>query len=141
MVTFLFKTEPGAYSFERLLAEKRAVWDGIANNAALAALRAARKGDEVLVYHTGDIKAIVGLASVLTNAYPNPNHPGLTEDGLPRTPVVDIAPVRAAKSPVSLAQIKADRRFRDFALVKQSRLSVMPVPPSLDNLLRQLTGL
>lgn len=141
MATFLFKTEPAEYPFGRLLDEKRAVWDGISNNAALAALRAARKNDQALIYHTGDEKAIVGLARIRTDAFEDPVNPGLDAQGRIRTPVVEIAPVRAAKSPVTLAQIKSHPRFKDFALVKQPRLSVMAVPPELDRILRDLAGL
>ncbi|MFN7022357.1 MAG: EVE domain-containing protein, partial [Phycisphaerales bacterium] len=119
MATFLFKTEPTEYAFDRLLAEKRAVWNGIANNAALAALRTARKGDEAFIYHTGDEKAIVALARILTDAYEDPANPGKDASGRPRIPVVDIAPLRAAASPVTLAAIKSDKRFKDFALVRQ----------------------
>lgn len=141
MATFLFKTEPEEFSFEDLEREKRAVWDGITNNAALAALRAARKGDEVLIYHTGDQRAIVGLARIASDPYEDPAQRGTNAQGEPKFAVVDIAPVRAAKTPVTLAEIKADHRFSGFALVKQGRLSVMQVPPSLDRLLRERAGL
>jgi predicted RNA-binding protein with PUA-like domain len=141
MATFLLKTEPTTYSFAKLQAEKKAVWDGISNPAALASLRTAHKGDEALIYHTGDEKAIVGLAQITSNAYEDPNSPGANDAGQPRTPVVDLKPLRAVKRPVTLAQIKADKRFKEFALVRQSRLSVMLVPPDLDAVLRDLAGL
>lgn len=141
MPTFLFKSEPGVYSFDDLRAEKSTSWTGVTNNAALLALRSCRKGDSVLFYHTGDEKAIVGLAKVTTNPFPDPAKPELNAKGEPKFAVVDIAPVRAAKSPVTLATIKADKRFAKFALVTQSRLSVMPVPPEIDAALRELAGL
>jgi hypothetical protein len=98
-------------------------------------------GDSALIYHTGDAKAIVGLAKVTKSAYEDPAQPGLNDEAKPKAPVVDLAPVKAAKSPVTLAAIKADKRFADFALVKSSRLSVMPVPADLDKILRTLAGL
>lgn len=141
VATFLLKTEPSVYSFEDLEREKRAVWDGVTNNAALGHLRTARKGDEVLIYHTGEEKRIVGLARVASDPYEDPKHPGKNQRGEPKLAVIDLAPARRAKSPVTLAQIKADSRFASFALVRQGRLSVMPVPPDLDRILRSMLGL
>jgi predicted RNA-binding protein with PUA-like domain len=141
MPTFLFKTEPGEYSFARLQTDKRAVWDGITNNAALGHLRTARKGDQAFIYHTGDEKAIVGLAEITGPAYEDPKNPGKNPAGLPKFAVVELRPLRPAKTPLTLAAIKADKRFKEFALVKQSRLSVMPVPAEIERLIRELTGL
>jgi predicted RNA-binding protein with PUA-like domain len=141
MPTFLLKTEPTEYSFADLRRHKRAVWDGITNNAALAFLRTARKGDEALIYHTGDEKAIVGLARIASDPYADPERPGENARGEPKFAGVDLTPLRAAATPVTLAQIKADRRFAKFLLVTQSRLSVMPVPPELDAALRTMAGL
>jgi len=141
VTTFLFKTEPDSYSFQRLVAEKHALWDGITSNAALAHLRAARKGDDALIYHTGDEKAIVGLAQITSAPYTDPKNPGVTSTGAIKFPVVDLKPLKAAKTPVTLAQLKADKRFAAFALVRQPRLSVMPVPAELDQLIRKLAGL
>jgi predicted RNA-binding protein with PUA-like domain len=141
MATFIFKTEPSTYSFADLVREKRAVWDGITNNAALGHLRTAVKGDEVLVYHTGDGKAIVGLARVAGAVREDPKHPGTNTAGAPKFAVVDLVPVRAVPSPVTLAQIRADKRFASLGLVRQSRLSVVPVPPEMDGPLRKLAGL
>jgi predicted RNA-binding protein with PUA-like domain len=141
MSTFLVKTEPGDYSFADLVKDKRTVWSGVSNPAALSHLRSVRKGDEVLIYHTGDEKAIVGLAQALGGPYEDPKRKGLTDEGAPKFAVIDLAPLRAAKNPVPLSQVKADARFKDFALVRQGRLSVMPVPPALDNALRALAGL
>ena len=115
MARWLFKTELSAYSFERLVKERRATWDGIANPLALKHLRQVKKGDEIAIYHTGNVKAIVGLAKAAADA---------------KGDTVAIVPVRAVP-PVTLASIKADPKFKDFALVRMGRLSVMPVPDSL----------
>ncbi|MDX2145990.1 MAG: EVE domain-containing protein [Planctomycetota bacterium] len=141
MATFLFKTEPSEFSYDDLQRDKRCTWDGVANPAALASLRTCSKGDEVFIYHTGDEKAIVGLAQVTKGAYPDPNNPGENAKGEIATPVVDLKPLRRAKTPLTLATIKSDERFATFSLVKQSRLSVMPVPRELDLAIRTLAGL
>lgn len=141
MATYLLKTEPSTYSFDDLVREKRATWDGVTNAAALIALRAMKKGDEAFIYHTGDVRAIVGLATVTRSGYEDPKHPGLNARGEPKLAVVNLKPGARAKRPVTLAMIKADPRFESFALVKQSRLSVMEVAPELDRLLRGLAGL
>lgn len=141
MATFLLKTEPGEYSYDDLARDKRTTWTGVSNNAALGHLRSMKKGDEALIYHTGDEKAVVGLAQVVRGAYEDPDRPGLNDRGEPRFAVVDLKPLRKARSPVPLSAIKADNRFAAFALVTQSRLSVMPVPHGLDAALRTLAGL
>lgn len=141
MPTFLLKTEPGVFSYADLVKAKSTTWDGVTNAAALIALRSMRKGDEAFIYHTGDEKAVVGLAKVTKAAYEDPKQPGLNDRGEPKFAVVDLAPLKAAKNPVTLATIKADKAFADFALVKQSRLSVMEVPAALDAKLRGLAGL
>jgi predicted RNA-binding protein with PUA-like domain len=141
MATYLLKTEPSTYSYDDLVQEKKTTWDGVANAAALISLRAIRKGDELLIYHSGDDKAVVGLAKAVSDAFEDPKQPGKTPDGKPKFAVIDLAPVKAAKTPATLAAIKADKRFADFALVRISRLSVMPVPPALDKALRTMAGL
>jgi predicted RNA-binding protein with PUA-like domain len=141
MATFLVKTEPTTYSLADLQREKQARWDGVSNPAALQALRTMRTGDEAFIYHSGDDKAIAGLARILGPAYEDPKRPGLNDAGQPKFAVVDLQYLKPAKTPTTLAQITADARFKDFALVRQSRLSVMPVPPALDKALRALTGL
>lgn len=135
VATFLLKTEPSEYSFEDLQSDGHAVWDGISNPAALKCLRETASGDQALIYHTGDVKAIVGLATIVKAAYPDPNESDA------RLVVIEIKPLKRAKSPLTLAQVKADPRFKDFALVRQSRLSVMRVPPELDEVIRTHTGL
>jgi len=121
MAYWLFKEEPDHYSFDQLLRDKRAVWSGVQNSLALKHLRSIKKGDHVLYYHTGKEKAAVGVMEVVKGPYPDP-----TEND-PRLVVVDVKPVRRLDRPVSLAEIKANPKFADFALVRISRLSIMPV--------------
>ena len=139
MAMFLVKTEPSTYSFADLQKDKKTVWSGVSNPAALIQLRLMKVGDEVLVYHTGDEKAIVGLAKVVKGAYEDPAKPGKNERGEPKFAVVDLAAVKAVKKQVTLAEIKADARFKEFGLVKMSRLSVMGVPAEMVKTLKQMT--
>lgn len=134
MKTFLFKTEPSEFSFDDMLRQGPCTWDGVTNAAALIALRSCAKGDEVFIYHTGGEKRIVGLARVVSAPRPDPD----ADDE--RRVVVDVQAVRRVKVPVTLASIKSDRRFACFALVKQSRLSTMEVPPPLVDPLRRMLG-
>jgi len=121
MACFLFKTEPSAYAFADLVREKRTVWEGVANAVALKHLRTVEKGDTVLIYHTGDEKAVVGIARAVSNPYADPK----LDD--PRRVVVDIAPLRALQQPVALATFRADPVLATTELVRISRLSVMPL--------------
>ncbi|MBZ5554331.1 MAG: EVE domain-containing protein [Acidobacteriia bacterium] len=134
MSRWLFKTEPTHYSFDDLVESKKAVWDGITNNLALKHLRGVRKGDEALVYHTGDEKQIVGVAIVTSNPYPDPKQKD------PKLVVVDIKPGRRLNREVTLAEIKADKALKDFDLVRNSRLSVMPVSDAQWKRLLELAG-
>jgi predicted RNA-binding protein with PUA-like domain len=118
---WLLKTEPATYAWADLVRAGRARWDGVKNPAALGHLRAMRPGDQAFVYHTGGEKAVVGIARVLTGAYPDPSR----DD--PRFAVIDLEPVRALESPVTLAAIKGDPRSAGCALVRVPRLAVMPV--------------
>ena len=118
---WLFKTEPSTYEFEDLVRDGRTAWDGITNALALQHLRTVRKGDSVLVYHTGDVKAAVGLAKVAKGAYPDPR------SGDARLVVVDLVPDRALGRPVALANMRATRALAGFDLLRNSRLSVVPV--------------
>lgn len=137
MATFLVKTEPGEYSFDDLVREGRCAWTGVKNPGALIALRAMKRGDKVLVYHTGDVKAVVGEGKVVSpGAYEDPSKPGLNEKGEAKWAVVDLAPVSAWKRPVTLAVIKADPRLKELGLVKQGRLSVMRVGIEEEKVLR-----
>lgn len=141
MATYLLKTEPATYSFDDLVRDKKATWDGVTNAAALISLRAMKKGDEAFIYHTSDEKAIVGLAAVISGAYEDPKNPGMNARNEPRFAVVDLKPVKRASPPVTLDAIKKDRRFAAFPLVTIGRLSVMPVGLELDRALRKMAGL
>ena len=118
---WLFKSDPETYSFSDLERESKTVWDGVSNNLALKHLRSVRKGDSVLIYHTGEERAVVGIAEVLTDSYPDPKQRD------PHLVVVDIRAVKRLPRPVSLDEIKKRASFQDFALVRLPRLSVMPV--------------
>ncbi len=120
-MNWLFKEEPTHYSYDDFAADGKTVWSGVKNPVAQKHLHAVRKGDRIFYYHTGDEKAIVGVARALGNAYADP------KDASGRSAVVDVAPVRKLKRPVTLKEIKADPAFGDFPLVRISRLSVMPV--------------
>jgi len=121
---WLAKSEPYKYSFDALVRDKRTVWDGVRNFEARNNLRAMKKGDLVLFYHSNEGKEIVGIARVVREAYPDPT--ALGEDWS----VVDVAPVKRLRTPVGLATIKADARLSKMALVRRSRLSVVPVTPA-----------
>jgi predicted RNA-binding protein with PUA-like domain len=121
MAYWLFKEEPEHYSIDQLFRDKRATWSGVKNNLALKHLGSIKKGDQVFYYHTGKEKAVVGVMEVTKGPYPDP-----TQDD-PRLVVVDVKPVRRLERPVTLAEIKGNKKFADFALVRISRLSVMPV--------------
>ena len=118
---WLFKTEPGVYSFQQLERDKKTVWDGVKNNLALKHLSGIQKGDEIIVYHTGDEKAAVGVARALSAAYPDPGKKN------PRLLVVEIEPVKTLSRPLTLAEMKANAKLKNFDLVRLARLSVMPV--------------
>ncbi len=121
---WLFKEEPGHYSFQDLTRDGQTAWEGVRNPAARNHLRNVRKGDQIFYYHTGDVKAVVGIAKAVSAARPDSK----SEDE--KAVVVDIAPVKALSNPVTLATIKSMPRFKDFPLVRISRLSVMPVTDS-----------
>jgi predicted RNA-binding protein with PUA-like domain len=120
-MNWLFKEEPSHYSYDAFVKDKTAVWSGVKNPVAQRNLRSVKKGDNVFYYHTGDEKSVVGIARASCNAYPDP------KDKTGKAHVVDITPVKKLARPVTLKEIKADPFFKDFALVRISRLSVMPV--------------
>jgi predicted RNA-binding protein with PUA-like domain len=124
MQYWLVKQEPGEYSWTRLVRENGTAWTGVRNYQARNYLRAMRKGDGVLFYHSGKERAVVGIARVRQEAYPDP-----TADR-PDWIAVDLEPLRPLTQPVPLAQIKKDPVLRDMLLVRQARLSVMPVTPA-----------
>ena len=120
-MNWLFKEEPSNYSFDAFVKDKKATWSGVRNPVAQRNLRSVKKGDRIFYYHTGDEKSVVGIAKALGDAYPDP------DDAAGKAHVVDISPVRKLARPVTLKEIKADPWFKEFALVRISRLSVMPV--------------
>lgn len=118
---WLVKTEPTAYAYDDLAKAKRAVWDGVKNTMALRNLRQMKVGDRVFVYHTGDEKAVVGVAEVVRAAYPDP------QASFPSQMVVDLQAVGPLPRRVTLAEIKARKEFEESPLVRQGRLSVVPL--------------
>lgn len=131
---WLFKTEPSAYSWQQLERDGRTVWDGVKNALALKHLSAVASGDEVLVYHTGDEKAAIGIARVVRGAYPDPKAREA------RLVVVDLAPVKALPRPVTLAAMRAKRDLAGFDLLRLPRLSVMPVSTAHWTTILQMAG-
>jgi predicted RNA-binding protein with PUA-like domain len=120
-VNWLVKEEPTHYGWDALVKDRTAVWSGVRNALAQRHLRAMQKGDRIFYYHSGSERAVVGIAKALSGAYPDP------EDRSGTYVAVDLAPVKRLPRPVTLAEIKADPAFKDFALVRIARLSVMPV--------------
>ena len=118
---WLVKQEPTQYSFDQLVADGGTMWDGVRNFQARNNLQAMRRGDRVLFYHSVVGTAVVGICEVTREAYPDPT----AKEG--SWVAVDLAPVRKLERPVTLEEIKADRALRDVPLVRQSRLSVMPI--------------
>jgi predicted RNA-binding protein with PUA-like domain len=119
---WILKTDADTYAFDHLVRERRAVWDGVSNALALKHIRSMAAGDQVFIYHSGDEKALVGLARVVSDPYPDPK----AKD--PRLYVVDIEAGDRLARPVTLAEIKAEPAFAELGLVRMSRLSVIPVP-------------
>jgi predicted RNA-binding protein with PUA-like domain len=118
---WLFKTEPSVYSFQQLQKDKKTIWDGVKNNLALKNLKDIKKGDLILIYHTGDEKAAVGVARALSGSYADPSNKD------PKLLVVDIEAVKPLPRPVTLTEVKANKKLANFDLVRLSRLSIMKV--------------
>ncbi len=116
---WLVKSEPGTFSWDDLVRDKKTVWDGVRNFQARNNLKNMKKGDLAFFYHSGEDKAIVGIGKIIKEGYPEPKDNNWI--------AVDIAPDKKLKKPVTLAQIKADKRLINMVLVKASRLSVQPV--------------
>ncbi len=129
---WLFKTEPEEYSYDNLEQDKKCVWDGVSSNQALKNLRAVKLGDEILIYHTGNEKAIVGMAEVISDAYPDP---AANDEHLI---VLNLKPKRRLAQPLTLAEIKANEAFKEFDLVRLPRLSVVPISKEYWELLQDL---
>jgi len=133
MKYFLAKTDPDTYSLEDFEQEGETVWDGVHNNAALLFIRQMNPGDKVFIYESLSTKAIVGLAEVTSEPYENKEDPR-------RSWVVTMKFIKRYPKPLSLAEIKATPSFKDFALVRQSRLSTMSVPDDIAKNINQLLG-
>lgn len=120
-MNWLFKEEPASYSFQQFERDGGTVWSGVRNPLAQKHLRSVKKGDRIFYYHTGNEKAVVGIARAASDAYADP------KDRTGKFSVVDLAPVAPLPRPVTLAEIKGSKRFADFPLTRLPRLSVMPV--------------
>ena len=129
---WLVKTEPTEYGYEDLAKAKSARWDGVSNPVALRNLGAMKVGDRVFVYHTGGEKAVVGVAEVARAAYPDP------AGANPKRVVVDLRAVQPLGRPVTLAEIKARAEFADSPLVRQGRLSVVPLTATQSRVIETL---
>ena len=131
---WLAKQEPSGprgYNILQLQKDKKTMWDGVHNNLALKHIRNMKKGDLIFFYHTGDERQVVGIMSVISNPYPNP------EEENKRFVVVDVKFKKLLKSPVTLDKIKKQKKFKDWELLRISRLSVMPVPKIIwDNIIK-----
>ena len=134
MAYWLVKSEPSAYSWDQFQKDKQTCWSGVRNYAARIHLRAMKKGEEVLYYHSNEGMEIVGIAKVSKEQYQDPT----TENDA--WVAVDIKPVRHLRNPVSLAQIKGDKRLADMALVRLGRLSVQPVTDKEWAIIMELAG-
>jgi predicted RNA-binding protein with PUA-like domain len=126
---FLAKTEPATYSIDDLKRDKRTIWDGVKNPQAVQAIRAMRSGDHVLIYHSGGVSSIVGIARVYADPVPDPANP--------KSAVVGLEFLVHLEPPTTLAEIKQSKLFADWALVRQSRLSTMAVPEEFVAWLRE----
>jgi predicted RNA-binding protein with PUA-like domain len=129
---WLVKTEPGTYSYDDLEREGRAVWDGVTNPVALKNMKEMAVGERVFVYHTGEEKSVVGEAEVVRAAYPDPKAARLV--------VIELKPVKRLKSAVSLADLKAESAFAESPLVRQGRLSVVPITATQAKLIEKRSG-
>lgn len=134
MAYWLVKSEPFKYSWDQFEKDKKTFWDGVRNYAARNNLQAMRKGDEVFFYHSNEGLEIVGIAKVVKEAYQDPT----TDE--PAWVVVDLKPVKRLNRPVTLQEIKKEKRLQNMALLKLSRLSVQPVSDDEWNTILQMTG-
>jgi predicted RNA-binding protein with PUA-like domain len=122
MAHWLLKTEPDSYSWQDLVADKQTVWDGVTNPVALKNIRSMKKGDTALIYHTGGQREAVGIAEIVSDAHPDPKQKD------ERLAVVELKAKKPLARPVSLDEIKADKAFAGWELLRIGRLSVVPVP-------------
>jgi len=135
MAYWLLKSEPFKYAWSQLVADKRIHWDGVRNHQAAINLKTMKVGDKAFFYHSNEGLEIVGVAEIVREAYPDPSDPA------GRFVMVDIAPVRPVTRAVTLKEIKADSRLAEFKLVRQSRLSVVPVRDEEWALLCEMAGI
>jgi predicted RNA-binding protein with PUA-like domain len=131
---WILKSEPSSYSYDQLEHDRKTVWDGVKNPLALKHIRAMHQGDEALIYHTGKEKALVGMAKVVSEPYPDP----AASD--PKLVVVDIRAARRLAQAVPLAAVKAEKSLADLALVRMGRLSVMPATRTQWKCLLKMAG-
>jgi predicted RNA-binding protein with PUA-like domain len=131
---WILKTDADTYGFDQLARARRTVWDGVTNALALKHIRSMKQGDRAFIYHSGDEKALVGLARIASDPYPDPKG----DD--PKLAVVEVEAGERLPRPVTLAAIKADPAFADLGLVRMSRLSVIPVPAAQWRRLRGMAG-
>lgn len=134
MAYWLVKSEPFKYSWDQFVKDKQTFWDGVRNYAARNNLRAMKKGDQVLWYHSNEGLEIVGIAQVVKESYQDPT----TEETA--WVVVDLKPVKKLKNPVSLSQVKAEKRLEGIELVRLGRLSVQSVKESEWKIIMELAG-
>lgn len=134
MAYWLVKSEPLVYSWDKFVKDKQTFWSGVRNYSARINLRAMQKGDKVLYYHSNEGVEIIGIAKVIKESYQDPT----TDDE--RWVAIDLKPIRKLKKPVTLAQVKADKRLENMALVRMSRLSVQPVTDEEWNVVMELAG-
>ena len=135
MAYWLVKSEPAKYSWEQFEKDKQTFWDGVRNYAARNHLKSMKKGDQILFYHSNEGLEIVGIAKVAKEAYQDPT----TDDEA--WVVVDLKPYKRIKKPVSLEQVKADKRLSNMALVRLGRLSVQPVTENEWNVIMEMGGM
>ena len=134
MAYWLLKTEPSDYSFDDLVRDGQSAWTGVKNALAQKHLREMKPGDELLIYHTGDVKAVVGRGKVVAAAYADPT------DKAAKFVAVDVAPGKPLARPVPLREIKGEKAFKEWGLVKIGRLSVVPTTKSQFDRVLQMAG-
>jgi len=132
---WLLKTEPSVYSYSDLERDKKTCWDGVTSPGGLFQIKQAKKGDAAFIYHTGDEKQVVGICEIASDPYPDP------KEYNPKIIVFDVKPKRRLKNPVTLEQLKADKRFKKARIVTEPRLSVQPMPADLWNAILFLSGM
>jgi len=131
---WLLKSEPSTYSWQDLVKDGSTKWDGVRNNQAALNLKAMKKGDRAFFYHSGDERSVVGICEISREAYPDPS------DEAGRFVMVNVKALQATKRPVSLSDIKAEARLSDIGLLRQSRLSVVPISQAHWRVICEMAG-